>query len=253
MTRRRFYAPPEAFATDRTSGSLSADETRHLRSVLRLQTGDEVYVFDGAGREFRAEIDAINRDQTKLRITEEVVPSALESPLTLTMAVALLKGEKFDLVIQKLTELGVSRVVPLITARADVRLRNDHEADGKVSRWQRIAMEATKQCGRARLMTIENPLAFDQLMESSKANGELRFMFAERGGDSFAHALDQTQKAAAQITALVGPEGGWSDDELSQALNEGWQLITLGGRIMRAETSAIACAALLQHRLGDLN
>ena len=131
MTRRRFYAPPEAFAADAKSAALSADETKHLRHVLRLKVGDEAYVFDGAGREFRGEIDNLKRDQTNVRITEEVMPSARESNLNLTMAVALLKGEKFDLVIQKLTELGVSCVVPVITKRADVRIRNDNDADRK--------------------------------------------------------------------------------------------------------------------------
>src|SRR6185436_7880599 len=116
MTRRRFYAPPDAFEAEGMSAILGADETQHLRNVLRLKTGDEVYVFDGLSHEFRGEIDSIRREQTNLHITEEVVPSAKESPLSLTMAVALLKGEKFDLVIQKLTELGAGRVIPIIAA-----------------------------------------------------------------------------------------------------------------------------------------
>jgi 16S rRNA (uracil1498-N3)-methyltransferase len=114
-------------------------------------------------------------------------------------------------------------------------------------------MEATKQCGRARLMTVESPVDFEQLTKLSGANGELCLMFSERDGASLTPALDQLGKNSLAVTALVGPEGGWTDDELNQARNDGWQLVTLGGRIMRAETSAITCAALLQHRLGDLN
>ncbi len=251
MSRRRFYAPPEAFGDDLTTVELSADETQHLRAVLRLKTGDEVYVFNGAGNEFRGLIKSIARSQTEIQLSEEVAPSTPESPVDLTMAVTLLKGEKFDLVVQKLTELGVNRVIPIITARADVRIRDDAEAERKLTRWRRIVMEATKQCGRARLMKIERPIPFDQLLLSAQA--DLTLMFAEAGGESFGEALAATPLEQKQINALVGSEGGWTDDEINRGREAGWQIITLGGRIMRAETAAIVCAAILQHRLGDLN
>jgi 16S rRNA (uracil1498-N3)-methyltransferase len=250
MTRRRFHAPPNAFARDLTAVLLSADESQHLRNVLRLKAGDEVYVFDGAGREFRGEIDRLSRDATNINITQEVMPSAPESQLKLTMAVAVLKGEKFDLVIQKLVELGVNCVVPIMTKRADVRVRNDDDAERKLIRWRRIVMEATKQCGRARLMSITTPIWFEEFV-SSPAEGE-RLMFAERDGVQLKTAVAKSVTAA-EITAIVGSEGGWTDDELSYARDAGWQIVTLGGRIMRAETAAITCAALLQHRFGDLN
>ena len=252
MTRRRFYAPPEAFAPDHKSVVLNPDETRHLRNVLRLGTGDEVYLFDGAGREFRGEIDGLKRDRTNVRITEEVIPSARESNLNLTMAVALLKGEKFDLVIQKLTELGVSCVVPVITKRADVRIRNDNDAERKLIRWRRIVMEATKQCGRARLMTVDSPISFDECITRFRVESELRLMFAERDGASLSAAA-VNQATSEKVAALVGPEGGWTDDEINQARDTGWQIVTVRGRIMRAETAAVTFAALLQHRFGDLN
>jgi 16S rRNA (uracil1498-N3)-methyltransferase len=251
MTRRRFYAPPEAFELNEHSVTLSADETQHLRNVLRLKTGDEVYVFDGAGGEYRGEIKAIARDQADIQLVEDVKPPATESPLHLTMAVALLKGDKFDLVAQKLTELGVNRIVPVSTARADVRIRNDADADRKLGRWQRIVMEATKQCGRARLMEIELPITFDQFITTT--DDDLRLMFAEGGGAPFADAVATSHPPHKKVTALVGSKGGWTGEEMNQALEAGWRIVTLGGRIMRAETAAIACAAMLQHRLGDLN
>src|SRR5260370_18299519 len=111
MTRRRFYSPPESLSPDGTSVTLSADETRHLRDVLRLKAGDEGYVFDGAGREFQCRVQTIARDSTGLSILAEAEPARPESPLNLTLAVALLKGERFDLVVQKTPELGVARVV----------------------------------------------------------------------------------------------------------------------------------------------
>jgi len=252
MTRRRFYAPPEAFGNDGTLVALSPDETKHLRNVLRLKVGDEAYVFDGAGHEYRGEIAAISRDRTDIRIVQEVATLTAESELRLTMAVALLKGEKFDLVVQKLTELGVTSVIPILTARADVRLRSEDDADHKLVRWRRIVMEATKQCGRARLLTIESPIALDAFVNRARDEGALRLMFAERDGESLSDIVS-SQLSPESVTALIGSEGGWTDDEINQARGAGWQIVTLAGRIMRAETAAIACAALLQHRFGDLN
>ena len=112
MTRRRFYAPPERFSADGTSVRLGTEETRHLRNVLRLKAGDEIYLFDGLGREFSGEVQTIARDSTEVSLIKEVDAAQPESGLNLTLAVALLKGEKFDLVIQKATELGVARVIP---------------------------------------------------------------------------------------------------------------------------------------------
>lgn len=246
MTRRRFYAPPDAFSADRTSARLSADETRHLRDVLRLKAGDEIYLFDGAGREHQAEILSLSRDSADVNVIAEIDPASPESPLDFTLATALLKGEKFDLVVQKATELGVSSLVPVITSRADVRLKSDDDAVRKVTRWRRIALEATKQCGRARVMNVEKPVNFAELI---KAPGDLHLMFAERGGDSLASALNPPAK---RVIALVGSEGGWDDDEIDKARSAGWKIVTLGGRTLRAETAAIAIAGLIQNHLGDL-
>jgi 16S rRNA (uracil1498-N3)-methyltransferase len=249
MTRRRFYAPPEAFSVDRKSATLNAEETRHLRNVLRLKPGAEIYVFDGKGREFRCQIQTIARDATAVEVIEQVVAAQPESSLNLTLAVAFLKGEKFDLVIQKATELGVTRIVPVIASRADVKASGGKDSERKTVRWQRIALEATKQCGRAALTTIERPATFEKLIESSNKNS---LMFAEREGNSLATALDEIRMSDANMTALVGPEGGWNEDEIDQARNAGWQIVTLGGRILRAETAAIVIATLLQNYLGDL-
>ena len=251
MTRRRFYAPPEAFTSDARSVTLSAEETRHLRDVLRLKSGDEVYVFDGAGQEVRGKVRRIARDSSEVSVVSKVEPARAESPLKLTLTVALLKGEKFDLVIQKMTELGVAHVIPLMTARADVRIRNDSDAERKLIRWRRIALEATKQCGRARLMDIENPIAFDDEIKRPKRD-ELHLMFSERGGTSLATA-GETKERRDSVVALVGSEGGWADEEIDQARAAGWKIVTLGGRILRAETAAIIVAALLQNRFGDLS
>ena len=249
MTRRRFYTPPIAFTDDGKSVTLSADETRHLRDVLRLRIGDEAFVFDGAGREFRCVVEETDRNSSLLLITEEVTPASPESALNLTLAVALLKGEKFDVVVQKAVELGVNCVAPIITSRADVRIHNPADAQKKQTRWQRIALEATKQSGRAKLMKIDAPISFDVVTREANVD-ELRLMFSERDGTSLANGLASDERSS--VTAIVGAEGGWTDEEIDQARACGWKIITLGGRTLRAETAAITVAALLQHRFGDL-
>ena len=258
MTRRRFYAPPPVFAADEKSVTLSADETRHARDVLRLQSGDEIFVFDGAGREFHCAVQTINRDAAELSVIAEVEPARPESTLNLTLAIALLKGEKFDLVIQKTTELGVTRIVPLDTERADVRLRDGQGANTRVTRWRRIALEAAKQTGRAYVPEIATPLSFNSLLAMPAVlpkevpTNISRLMFSERGGRSFVEATNSYSGQPAQILAMVGPEGGWTDDEIELARDGGCEIITLGGRTLRAETAGITVVALLQHRFGDL-
>ncbi|HEV2859504.1 MAG TPA: 16S rRNA (uracil(1498)-N(3))-methyltransferase [Pyrinomonadaceae bacterium] len=246
MTRRRFYAPPEAFAAGRVV--LSADETRHLRDVLRLRAGEEAYVFDGEGREFACRVaEAGGRGAgAVLEVNEEAGPPSPESPLELTLAAALLKGEKFDLVVQKATELGVTRVVPVMTKRADVRLRDARDAEARVARWRRLALEAAKQSGRARVPSVEMPAQFESLVSRA---GSLRVLFAERGGASLGEVA---RGGATEAVALVGPEGGWEEEELGLAGERGWKLVTLGGRTLRAETAAVVACALVQHLFGDL-
>ena len=250
-TRRRFYAPPEAVALKQQTIKLSSDETRHARNALRLQPGDEVYVIDGEGHEYRCRLAAYDRNAARLELIEQVEAARSESPLSLTLALALLKGEKFDLVVQKATELGVWRVVPIVTARADVRVGDANEAKRKRERWRRIALESTKQCGRARIMEIEAPVAFESLIKAEH-DRELKLMFAERRGISLTGLVAGLASCPKQIIALVGSEGGWTDDEISQAHDHHWQVVTLGGRTLRAETASIAIAALLQHAFGDL-
>ena len=251
MSRRRFYAPQRAFAADLGSVVLEADEARHLREVLRLKPGDEVYVFDGAGREFQCSIENARRDLAQLRILGEVSPARPESPLHLTLAVALLKSDKFDLVVQKATELGVARVTPVMTKLADIRLRDESDAEKRVTRWRRIALEAAKQSGRALVPEIVAPISFSELIQSPAAD-EINVMFAERGGGSLVSLTPNDAERLRSITALVGSEGGWTEAELTEAKTAGWYLVTLGGRTLRAETAAIAVTALLQHIFGDL-
>lgn len=252
MTRRRFYAPPEAFSSDLQSLTLQSEEARHLRDVLRLRIGDRVRVFDGVGKEFDCSIDESRKDSARLKVLAEVAPARPESPLQLTLAVALLKSDKFDLVVQKATELGVARVVPVATKLADIRLRDDSDANKRVTRWQRIALEASKQSGRAVVPEVIHPVSFAELVLASDDTGQQKLMFSEREGQSLLEMKNTLNPNPQQVSALVGSEGGWTDEEISLARDNNWSVVTLGGRTLRAETAAIAVAVLLQHLYGDL-
>jgi 16S rRNA (uracil1498-N3)-methyltransferase len=249
MQRRRFYATPDEIVD--SSIKLSRDESHHLTRVLRLREGDEAFALDGCGREYRCCVSRVDAQSAQLEIIESLA-DAVESPLDLTLAQALAKGEKFDTIVQKATELGVRRIVPLVTEHSDVRL-NDERAERRAERWRRIALEALKQSGGRRLVAIQAPLALADFITSTQSqSAPLVLFFNERGGLAVNEALseiDHTQP----IIACVGPEGGWSDDELKMLASTGARFVTLGPRILRTETAAIVAVTLIQHHLGDLS
>ena len=244
---RRFFSPPENF--DETIVMLDESETRHLRDVLRLKTNGIVSVFDGEGREFECRIDDIQKRSTSLSISKEIPPTAPESNLDLSICAAILKGDKTDFAVQKLVELGVNNFTPMLTARCDVKPK---DAARRVARWRKIAFEAAKQCGRAKLMRVEDVATFELAMQKpALSNGETEtqlVLFSERDGETF-----NVDSAPASLTAFLGPEGGWDDAELNLAKELQIPIFTLKGRIMKADTAAIAISAILQHRFGDLN
>ncbi|MEO8574425.1 MAG: 16S rRNA (uracil(1498)-N(3))-methyltransferase [Pyrinomonadaceae bacterium] len=240
---RRFYAPPESF--DGQIVKLAVEETRHLRDVLRIKAGENAQVFDGNGREFLVEVESIGNRETLLKIMKEIDAPAPESDLDLTLVACVYKNDKFDLVIQKAVELGVARLAPVVSFRSEVNLQATAK---RTERWRRIALEATKQCERAKLMRVDEPLPFEDVIAGVRSDSGLLLMFSEKGGKGIPEKAEQQK-----ITALVGPKGGWEDSEIELAETRGFVPVKLGRRIMRAETAAITFAALLQHRFGDLN
>lgn len=242
---RRFYSPPDQIADGKIV--LSAEETRHLRDVLRLRVGDEASVFDGLGREFLTTVETISKSDATLAVVREIPPSSPESPLDITLAAAILPGEKYEITVQKAVELGVRKLVPLYSKRCEVKPGGGGR---RLERWQKIAVESAKQSGRARLMEIVEPVDIAEFLEISRSDKKETALvfFSERDGEGF-----NSIKAHKKITAVFGPKGGWDDAELASAKSAGFSIITFGGRIMRAETAAIAMTAILQHRFGDLS
>ena len=252
MQRHRFYSPPGMVSAPTIR--LSAGESHHLTRVVRLRPGDEAFVFDGVGHEFRCLVMAGNERQVELEIVEKLADE-VESPVELTLAQALAKGDKFDLIIQKATELGVRRILPLITANSDVKLTVER-GDKRAERWRRISLEALKQSGGRRLVELHLPAALPEYLASFSARetnptSPALLVFSERGGMSIPKALAQIKEP--RVIAFVGPEGGWTGPEMASFESIGAAFVTLGPRILRTETAAITAVSLIQHRLGDLS
>ena len=239
---RRFFA--QAGSISDGVVALGPEETRHLRDVLRLRTGDEIAVFDGEGNEYSARIELLQKTAATASIIAKIHPSAPESPLALTLASVAIPGDKYDLIIQKAVELGVTRFIPLSSIRAEVKLK---DLPKRISRWERIVLDAAKQCGRATLMAISEPRNVTDLLLEPQLKGAKVF-FSERDGSR----LPELVKPGA-ISLVIGPKGGWDDSEIENARQAAFSVVTLGGRIMRAETAAIALTAIVQHRFGDIN
>jgi 16S rRNA (uracil1498-N3)-methyltransferase len=253
MARRRFYAQPERI--DGSIATLSADETHHLMHVLRMTPGDAAFVFDGCGNEYPCSLRGFSDNHAQLEIDGSPLDNIVESSLDLTLAQALAKGEKFDFIIQKATELGVSKIAPLVTRYADVRL-DENQTPRRIERWKRISLEALKQCGRRKLVEITAPCTVPAFVGAANRSPiqdspHVSLLFSERGGVALTEALTEVSKSS-QLTALIGPEGGWSDDELEILNESGCRSVTLGPRVLRTETAAIAALTLIQHALGDL-
>lgn len=246
MSRHRFFAPPSAITGSRVV--LVAEESYHLQRVLRLRPGATVSVFDGLGKEYTCRVQRLDRDQTELLMLEETQPNT-ESALDLTLAQGLIKGEKFDLIIQKATELGLQRLVPLVTAHT-LSSGAQQVSPARLARWQRIVLEATKQCGRTRLMKITAPMAWHQFIA---ALPQPTLLFCERGGESLHRLRQGWSVSTAPRCLMIGPEGGWDPQELEMALSAGAIPVSLGPRILRTETAAIVAISLTQYLWGDLN
>lgn len=211
---------------------LAADEARHLSTVLRASAGDEVTLFDGSGDEFIGRIQTIRKNSVDLQIVERRTVSR-ELPFTLTLAVALPKGERQKWLIEKAVELGVTRLLPLITQRGVAQ-----PVEAALERLRRTVIEASKQCGRNRLMEIAAAQPAAELFAS--AEDAQQRMIAHPGGRPIGQCRHDS---AAALLAAIGPEGGFSPDEVAAAASAGWQTVSLGDRILRVETAALAVAA----------
>jgi 16S rRNA (uracil1498-N3)-methyltransferase len=244
----RFYVKPNEVSSQNLL--IAGEEAHHLRSVLRLKKGDFIAAFDGQGKAFRAQIKEILKDQVRAEIIE-TNPGEGESFLTLHLVQALLRAEKMDWVIQKAVELGVSRITPLSTRRSLIKLTAENTGHKK-ERWQKIARQAAKQCGRSFLPVVEPPAPWEQWIKSSWAE-QGRFFFNEGEKKKRLKILGRKMRGINTAMVVLGPEGGWEPEEVQTLEALGFLSLSLGPRILRAETAAVAALTLMQHLFGDLS
>jgi 16S rRNA (uracil1498-N3)-methyltransferase len=233
MADRYFVQDP--VTTDRAL--LTGPEAHHLAHVMRARPGDRVTAFDGGGAEFTAEVLRVGRADVELAILERSEIDR-ESSIELTLAVSLPKGDRQKWLVEKCTELGVSRIVPLTTARSVAET-----SPQTASRLARAVVEASKQCGRNRLLEIASPRRWEELVANT-TDVPLRLV-AHPGGRTPAKEIVAGGEFPRQVLAAVGPEGGFTDDEISLAVADGWRLVNLGPRVLRIETAAVLLAGMV--------
>jgi 16S rRNA (uracil1498-N3)-methyltransferase len=219
------------------SMEITGDEFHHAVRVVRIRQGEEVEVFDGRGHAARGRVVEVGREALRIDVDNEI--ESRESPLRVTLAAAIIQLDKFELVLQKATELGVASIIPLLTDRIEVRAERYR---GKSERWAKIVLEAVKQSGRSVVPRVDEPTRFDDAIRKSG----LRFFF-----DADAEADDLPERAD-EVTLLIGPEGGWTEREIALARESRCVFQRLGPRRLRAETAAICALSIVAARYGDI-
>jgi len=242
----RFYVPHPH--VDGGVLRVEGTEARHIRKVLRLKAGDPVTLFDGSAREYDGCIVELGPSFVLVRVEKAFSPQK-DSPLEITLAQSLLKGEKMDYVIQKATELGVREIVPFFSSRS-VPLLERSKRQERHHRWERIGMEASKQCGRAILPVVRSLQDYDEMLRLVPGDA-LRFILWEKEGTVLKQALKRP--AEKKIFFIIGPEGGLSEAEVEASKKAGFIPVTLGKRIVRAETASLCLLSILQYEWGDIS
>jgi 16S rRNA (uracil1498-N3)-methyltransferase len=254
----RIYLPVPVFLNNRIS--ITDEKAHYLASVLRCGKGDSLIIFDGKGNCFRTTIIMADKREVVAEVAEKV-PCNLESDLNITLVQGLLKGEKMDMVVQKTTELGVKEILPVITGRSQLRDTK------KIARWKKIAEEASRQSGRSMVPVVHETVDFRSFIQmigrnrdaGTRGHGEVKgIIFYEENGLTVRDAINKIYSSQSlpftesPIHLLVGPEGGFTKEEITLAKEKGLIVASLGKRILRAETAAISAVTLAQFLLGDM-
>ncbi|MCL4500151.1 MAG: 16S rRNA (uracil(1498)-N(3))-methyltransferase [Chloroflexi bacterium] len=245
---RRFFIDPGQI--DGNTAVLTGDSARQIARVLRLKEGDFICLLDGTGNEHDALVSALSKDEVTARILG-TNDCSREPRLRVTLAVCLPKSDKLELIVQKCSELGISKYVIVNSARTVARIDASKIAE-RLARWRKIATEAAEQCGRARAPEIEGVVEFADLVGEIRAHQLAVIAWEEESGVSLKTAL-QRNREVESVMLIIGPEGGLTEDEVELAKSAGAVSVSLGGRLMRVETAAIATSAAVMYEIeGEL-
>jgi len=229
---------------DGTTCRLPEEAAHHVATVLRMKTGEELLLFNGRGGSYRAVISSMQKRSVEITIGLHV-PEDHESPLSITLAQAVMRGQHMDYALQKAVELGVQHIVPLLCLHGNVKLGDD-QIQHRIGHWHKIITSACEQCGRNRIPQLSVPLRLTDWVGTDP--NELKLMLHPRDGIRLA----SMQSPGRSVTLLAGPEGGFSDDEIASATRHGYKSVTLGPRILRAESAALVAISICQGLWGDI-
>lgn len=247
MAKHRFYLPTDQWNPENLV--LSGEEAHHCADVMRCREGDRIIVFNGAGTEAEAEITSVAKDRIELKT--RLVSNTPRPPAAITLGQAVPKGKNMDLIVQKATELGASRIVPLLSERTVVQL-DDEDMEKKRQKWERVAIEACKQCGQNWIPEVATPVKVEVFVKT--ARDPLKLIAAISPDAAPLKQILAAREAEGEAkptsaTILIGPEGDFTPAEISQSLSFGFLSLSLGPIILRSETAAIYTLSILGHEL----
>lgn len=244
----KFFVPIENFHNENVI--IQGDDVKHIYKVLRLEEGQEVFINNLHGKEYRCKLIDVNKKEVIASIIEEVSISK-ESPIEISLFQGLPKSAKMDLIVQKNTELGVSHITPIITKR--VVVKTELKEYKKLDRWNRIALEACKQCKRSLIPTIEEPLEFDALLAKLNEFDLVLVPYENAENHGIKYVMNNVDtNHIKSVAIIIGPEGGFEEEEIELLRERGGHIITLGPRILRTETAGFTAVSLISYELGDL-
>ena len=238
----RFYVPPDLIFPDKNKIEIKdKTEIHHIRDVMRLKKGDSVDIFDGQGMEFSCSIEEVTREVVIIKI-EEKLTSKHDMSFNVTLYQAIPKKTKMDFIVEKTVELGVNRIVPIITERTVPEIK---DFTGKIERWKRISMASSKQCGRTILPIISDVMYFDSALIESKQEALAIFASINKESKPLKNILKES--AQKNISVFIGPEGDFSPKEVSMAKDIGCSMCSLGSLVLKSETAAIYVLSCLSY------
>lgn len=243
----RFFVPKKNLREKK--GTIDGDELKHMRKVLRLRPGDRVTLFDDEGWEHEGIIRSYTEKLGEVEIVESARPKR-ESPLSITLAQALGKGEKMDWIVEKATELGVRSIAPFFSSRTVPKL-DEKKMERRQARWGKIALSAAKQSGRTRIPEILAVSDFSELVCRPWQCGLKLFFWEGEARQSLMQIREETARLDSLLLA-IGAEGGFSPQEASEAMRHGFRPVRMGERILRTETAALAAISIVQFLWGDM-
>jgi 16S rRNA (uracil1498-N3)-methyltransferase len=230
--------------------SLPQELSRQITRVLRMRTGDRIVIFDGSGLEWPATIESTGKDRVSVELSEGIDPRS-EPKLTVTVCQALVPSDRMDYVVQKCTELGASRIIPILTQR--VQSKDAAPSEKRIERWQRIAREAAELAGRTRVPEVSGQKSLDEALRTLLPEGPVLMLWEEEHGKSLRVAVRESLSSnPGHVTLLIGPVGGLSEAEAIAARDAGAVVVGAGVRILRAETAPVVALAALMYEAGEL-